>query len=169
MCRHCAFWVKQACIWIAYCLQGKSILWKQKQAYDFRICYCHNVLASHLLQMGLSWLKLNAVEQLIAFFENSFILQSIFHWSSYFPFGKLKENKIKVVKCSVAKVLGLFQALTLISDCSCPKKNHANTNSFRTDMPLSSRSICWISHIQSSNYYCHMFAETLPYLVPICI
>lgn len=37
-----AFWAKQACIWIAYYLQGKYHESRSKPL-DFTICYCHNL------------------------------------------------------------------------------------------------------------------------------
>lgn len=97
-------WSKLAFGWPAvfranvYCERKSSPL-------DFRFYYCHNLLTLYLLQMDISRLKLNAS---IPWKQNSCILQCSFHWSNYFPFWKLKDNKNSNIKCSVAKLLDLL-------------------------------------------------------------
>lgn len=101
ICRHCAFCVKQACIWIC-CLLANLYYERKSSPLDFRFYYCHNLLALYLLQMGILSLKLRAPA--IASFENEILAfyNALSHWSSYFPFWKWKENKSRKIKCSAA-------------------------------------------------------------------
>lgn len=139
-----------------------TILWKQKQTSGFYNLLLPQFVGINLLQIGISRFKLNAIEQLhslaILAFHNAFC-----HWSSCFPFLKLKENKSREVKCSVAKLLLLFEALTLTIYSSVLRMTMKIQICFVHICLSSGWSISWISDIQSSNYYCHiMFSETFP-------
>lgn len=69
-----AFWVKQACIWIAFCLRGKFILWKQKKSSGFQILLSPQFIG---IVCASDWYIKSKIKyhRAIAFFENSCILQ----------------------------------------------------------------------------------------------